>query len=36
VNLDSGAGFGRPLTAAVFEGREAWVLGDEGRERLAP
>jgi serine/threonine protein phosphatase 1 len=36
VNLDSGAGFGRPLTAAVFEGREAWVLGEAGRERLAP
>jgi serine/threonine protein phosphatase 1 len=36
VNLDSGAGFGRPLTAAVFEGREAWVLGDAGRESLAP
>jgi serine/threonine protein phosphatase 1 len=36
VNLDSGAGFGRPLTAAVFEGRDCWVLGDSGRERLAP
>jgi serine/threonine protein phosphatase 1 len=36
VNLDSGAGFGRPLTAAVFEGREAWVLSDGGRERLLP
>jgi serine/threonine protein phosphatase 1 len=36
VNLDSGAGFGRPMTAAVFEGREAWVLGEGGRERLAP
>ncbi len=36
VNLDSGAGFGRPLTAAVFEGRECWVLADDGRRRLAP
>ena len=36
VNLDSGAGFGRPLTAAIFEGRDCWVLGEEGRERLAP
>ncbi|MBT8454754.1 MAG: serine/threonine protein phosphatase [Alphaproteobacteria bacterium] len=36
VNLDSGAGFGRPLTAAVFEGRDVWVLGPEGREPLLP
>ncbi len=36
VNLDSGAGFGRPLTAAVFEGRECWVVADDGRRRLAP
>lgn len=36
VNLDTGAGFGRPLTAAVFEGRDVWVLGEEGRERLRP
>jgi serine/threonine protein phosphatase 1 len=36
VNLDSGAGFGRPLTAVVFEGRDCWVLGESGREALAP
>ncbi len=36
VNLDTGAGYGRALTAAVFEGREAWVLGEDGRERLVP
>jgi serine/threonine protein phosphatase 1 len=36
VNLDSGAGFGRPLTAAVIEGRDCWVLTDDGRARLAP
>lgn len=36
VNLDTGAGFGRPLTAAVFEGRDAWVLTDEGRQPLLP
>jgi serine/threonine protein phosphatase 1 len=36
LNLDSGAGFGRPLTAAVIEGRDCWVLTDGGRERLAP
>lgn len=33
VNLDSGAGYGRPITAAVFEGRKCWVL--EGTERIA-
>jgi serine/threonine protein phosphatase 1 len=36
VNLDTGAGFGRRLTAAVFEGTEVWVLGDAGREKLKP
>ena len=32
VNLDTGAGFGRRLTAAVFEGTDCWILGDNGRE----
>lgn len=36
VNLDTGAGFGDPLTAAVFEGRDCWVLTDLGREPLRP
>ena len=36
VDLDSGAGHGGPLTAAVFEGREAWVLTEDGREPLRP
>lgn len=36
VNLDSGAGYDRPITAAVFEGRACWVLGNQGRERLSP
>ncbi|WP_122074646.1 metallophosphoesterase family protein [Pseudophaeobacter sp. EL27] len=36
INLDSGAGFGRPLTAAVFEGRQCWVLSKEGRVPLLP
>lgn len=36
VNLDSGAGFGRPLTAAVFQGGEIWVLGTDGRVPLLP
>lgn len=36
VNLDTGAGFGRKLTAAVFEGRDCWVLTEEGRKPLLP
>ncbi|MEX0303378.1 MAG: metallophosphoesterase family protein [Leisingera sp.] len=36
INLDSGAGYGRPLTAAVFEGRECWLLTDQGRVPLTP
>jgi len=36
VNLDGGAGWGRPLFTAVFEGRDAWLLTDEGREALSP
>ena len=36
VNLDTGAGYGRPLTAAVFEGRECWILTDTGRRKLDP
>ncbi|MDJ0826207.1 MAG: metallophosphoesterase [Rhodobacter sp.] len=36
VNLDTGAGFGRPLTAAVFEGRDCWVLTESSRQRLTP
>lgn len=36
VNLDTGAGYGRPITAAVFEGRDAFILTDEGRVPLRP
>lgn len=37
VNLDTGAGYGHPLTAAVFEDRKAWVLDPfEGRVPLSP
>ncbi len=36
VDLDTGAGYGRPLTAAVFEGRNVWVLTDDGRVPLPP
>ncbi|TMV04958.1 serine/threonine protein phosphatase [Ruegeria sediminis] len=36
VNLDTGAGYGRPLAAAVFEGRDCWLLTDRGRVPLKP
>ena len=36
VNLDTGAGYGQPMTAAVFEGRRCFVLGPDGREELFP
>lgn len=36
VALDTGAGFGRPLTAAVIEGRDVCVLTDTGRVPLRP
>lgn len=34
VNLDSGAGRGRPLTAAVFEAGRVFALEDSGRREL--
>jgi serine/threonine protein phosphatase 1 len=36
VNLDTGAGYGDPLTAAVFEGRRCWAIEDAGRIPLDP
>ena len=36
INLDSGAGYGHPLTAAVFEGADCWVLTADGRVALTP
>ena len=36
VNLDTGAGYGRPITTAVFEGRDVWTLGPDGRTPLLP
>jgi serine/threonine protein phosphatase 1 len=36
VDLDTGAGYGRPLTAAVFEGRACAILTDAGRVPLLP
>nr|WP_281494146.1 metallophosphoesterase family protein [Jannaschia sp. S6380] len=36
LNLDSGAGFGRPVTAALIDGRAAWCLTDAGRAPILP
>lgn len=36
VNLDTGAGYGKPVTAAVFEGRDIFVLTEAGRMALEP
>lgn len=36
IDLDTGAGFGRALTVAVFEGQACFVLGQEGRVPLLP
>ncbi len=34
INIDTGAGYGNALTAAVFEGSDCWVVGKAGRKRL--
>lgn len=36
VNLDTAAGYGEPLTAAVFEGDRVWRLSAKGRVPLMP
>lgn len=36
INLDGGAGYFRPLCAAVFEGTDCWQLSDAGRVPLTP
>ncbi|GGH28161.1 serine/threonine protein phosphatase 1 [Cribrihabitans marinus] len=36
VNLDTGAGYGRALTPAVFQDGQAWLLTGSGREKLTP
>lgn len=36
INLDAGAGYGRPLASAVFEGQDCWLLTDQGRMPLRP
>lgn len=34
INLDTGAGYGRPVSVAVFEDRQCWLLTDNGRVAL--
>jgi serine/threonine protein phosphatase 1 len=36
IDLDGGAGYGRPLWPAVFEGGACWLLGGTGRIPLRP
>ncbi len=36
VNLDTGAGYGEPLTVAAVEGRDLWLLSEDGRVPLRP
>lgn len=34
VNLDTGAGYGKPLSTAVFEDGKVWLLTERGRQPL--
>lgn len=36
INLDAGAGYGKPLAAIALEGRKCWALTGQGRVPLAP
>ncbi len=36
IDLDGGAGYGRPIMPAVFEGRDCWLLTQGGRIQLVP
>lgn len=36
VNLDAGAGYGDPLAVALVDGREVWLLTEDGRVPLLP
>lgn len=36
VNIDSRGGYSGPVTAVVIEGRDVWVLDDDGRTPLLP
>ena len=36
LNIDTGAGYGRPIGVVVIEGREVWQLTDAGRVPVKP
>jgi serine/threonine protein phosphatase 1 len=36
INIDAGAGYGKPLAAVVFEGSACWSLTQQGRVPLLP
>lgn len=36
LNIDTGAGYGRPISAVVIEGRKVWRLTEDGRVRVKP
>jgi serine/threonine protein phosphatase 1 len=36
LNLDTGAGYGHPLSAVVIEGRDVWLLTEQGRKPVLP
>lgn len=36
LNIDTGAGYGRPISAVVIEGRKVWRLTEQGRVRVKP
>lgn len=36
LNIDTGAGYGRPISAVVIEGRKVWRLTAKGRDRVKP
>lgn len=35
LNIDTGAGYGRPISAVAIEGRKAWLLTESGRVPVA-
>lgn len=36
LNLDTGAGYGKAVSAVVIEGREVWLLAESGRVKVDP
>ena len=34
LNIDTGAGYGKPMTAVVIEGRQVWQLTPQGRVEI--